>query len=70
MNAFAQLHHVGTWGLGEFLVAIVVIAALLAVVYKILAYLEFPIPAVAVQIFWIVVCAALAIWAIRFLLSL
>ncbi len=60
------------WGYswGELLVGIVIFAAVIAVVYVALNYFEVAPPPWAVKIFWIVIVAAVAIFAIRLLLSM
>ncbi len=64
------LFAIGTWGFGEILVAVVIIAAIVAVAYVALQHFGIVIPPVIITIFWICVVAALAILAIRFLLTL
>ena len=56
-------------GLVQFLVAVIVIAAVLAIVYVALKHMGIAIPPVVVTIFWILVVAVFAIWAIKFLVS-
>lgn len=60
----------GGWGIGHVLIAIIVIAAVVGITYAALKEFGVAIPAVVIKIFWIVVVAALAILAIKFLLSL
>lgn len=62
--------HGGSWGIGEFIILIVVIAAIVAIMYVALARFGIAIPSWVIQIFWIVVVAAVAIFAIRFVLTL
>jgi predicted cobalt transporter CbtA len=57
------------WGLGEILVAIVVVAACVALVYVALKQFGITIPAWVQQVFWICVCAFVVILAIRLVLS-
>lgn len=57
-------------GLGELLVTVVVVAALIAVVWIALRAFGMSPPPWAVQILWVVVIAVVAVVAIRFLLSL
>ena len=57
-------------GLGQLLIYVVVIAACIGLVYVALQQFGVAIPAFAVKIFWIVVCAFLVIVAIRFVLAL
>ena len=61
---------IGAWGLSDILIAIVVIAAVVAIVYAALNYFGMTIPPVVVKIFWIVVIAVLAILAIKFIISI
>ncbi len=61
---------VRAWSLAELLVAVIVIAALCAIVYVAVRAMGVEFPAWAVQILWIVVIAAVAILAIRLVLSL
>lgn len=73
MNALlAQVRVVpaASWSLGEILIAVVVLAAIVAIVYAALQYFSVSIPPVVVRIFWILVVAVLAILAVKFLLSL
>lgn len=60
---------VGAWGWGEFLIAVIVIAAVIAIVSIILRVLGITIPAWIVQIFWIVFAVFVGVFAIRLLLS-
>ena len=57
-------------GLGQLLIYVVVIAACIGIVFLALQQFGVSIPPFAVRIFWIVVCAVLAIVAIRFVLSM
>ena len=57
-------------GLGQLLIYVVVIAACIGIVFLALQQFGVSIPPFAVRIFWIVVCAFLAIVAIRFVLSM
>lgn len=59
-----------TWGIGDFLIAIVVIAAAVGITYIALRVFGVTIPGWLVQIFWICIAAVVAIFAIRFVLSL
>lgn len=61
---------VATWTLGEILIAIVVVGAVVGIVYLALQFFGVSVPPVVVKIFWIVVIAVVAIIAIRFLLAL
>jgi hypothetical protein len=58
------------WTVGEILVAVVIIAACVGVVYVALQEFGVAIPPWVVRIFWICLCAVVAVLAIRFLLSL
>lgn len=60
----------GAWTLGEVLIAIVVVAAVVGIAYLALQQFGIAVPPVVVKIFWIVCVAVVAIVAIRFLLSL
>lgn len=71
LGLFAQLGQAPSWvALGGILIAIIIIAALAAVAFAVLQYMEIGVPPVIWRIFWIVIVAALAIVAVRFLLSL
>lgn len=58
------------WGFAEFIIAIVILAAIVAVMYVALRQFGVGIPPWVIQIFWILVVAVVAILAIRFLMSL
>lgn len=58
------------WGIVEIVIAIIVIAAVVGIMYIALQQFGVVIPPFVVKIFWIVVCAVIAILAIRFLLTL
>jgi hypothetical protein len=58
------------WGLAEFLIAIVVIAACVALMYVALRQFGIAIPAWVIQVFWIIIVALVVIFAIRFVASL
>lgn len=58
------------WTIGEVLIAIVILAACIGIVYVALRQFGIAIPGWVVQIFWIVVVAVVAVVAIKFLLSL
>ncbi len=66
----AQIHSLHGWGFGEILIAIVIIAACIGIALVAMHVFEVSPPAWAVKIFWIVCCAAVAILAIRFVLTL
>ena len=57
-------------GLAELLVTIIIVAAVVAVVVVDLQHFGVAVPPVVMKIFWIVLVAALAVVAVRFLLSL
>jgi hypothetical protein len=70
---FAQAVRAGPfwgWGLAELLIAVVVVAAAVALVYIALRQFKYEIPAWVIQVFWIVVVAFVVILAIRFVMSL
>lgn len=58
------------WGIVEWVIAIIIIAAVIGIMFVALRQFGVSIPPFVVQIFWIVVCAAVAIVAIRIVLSL
>ncbi len=60
----------GSWGIGDIVIAIVIIAAVVGVMYVALQQFGVTIPPFIVKIFWIVVAAIIAIVAIRFILTL
>lgn len=66
----ALLAAMGGWSIGEIVIAIVVIAAVVAVCYVALNQFGVSIPPWVIRIFWICIVAVVAIFAIRFLLSL
>lgn len=73
MNALlAQVIHGGlrAWSLGDLLIAVVILAACVGLVWIACRQFGVTIPQWAVQVFWIVVVAAVVIFAIRFLLTL
>jgi len=70
MNVLAQAGRFGGWGLGEFLIAIVVIGAAVALMYVALQQFGITIPPWVVKVFWICVVCMVVIFAIRFVLSL
>lgn len=69
-GAIFALRDIQTWGFGDFLIAIVIIAACFGIAYLALQYFEVTIPPVIIKIFWITVVAIVAIIGIRFVLSL
>ncbi len=56
--------------LGNIIVAIIIIAAVIAVLFVALRVFDVKIPDWVLQILWICVVAVVAIFAVRFLLSL
>ncbi len=58
------------WGIGEFVIAIIIVAAIVAVLFIALRQFGITIPAWVIQVFWVLVAAVVCIVAIRFLLSL
>ncbi len=71
MNAaLLAISPASTWSLGDWLIAVVIIAACVGVAYLALNYFGIQIPQVLVRIFMICVVCAFAIVAIRFLFSL
>lgn len=59
-----------SYSLAHILIAVVVIAACIALVYIAVQQMGVAIPAWIVQVFWILVVACVIIFAIRFLLSI
>lgn len=68
--SIALLAQIGGYTVGQLAIGLILILAIVAAVYVVARALGVQIPPVAVQLFWIVVIAALGIIAIRFLLSL
>jgi len=60
----------GAWGIGEWLIAMLVLLGVLAIAYLVVKSLGLPIPPVVWQIIGIVIAIGFGIVAIRFLLSL
>jgi hypothetical protein len=58
------------WGFADIIIAIIVIAAVVAILYYALSWFGIQIPPVVQKIGWILVVAVIAILAVRFLLSL
>jgi hypothetical protein len=58
------------WSFGQWIVAIIVIAACVAVMYVTLNFMGIGIPSFIVTIFWILVAASAGIIAINFLLRM
>ncbi len=61
---------VGGWSITEIIVTVIIIAAVIGVMYIALNQFGIKIPPWAVQIFWIVVVAFVAIFAIRLLMTM
>jgi hypothetical protein len=57
------------WSLGELLIAVVIIAACVALVYVALRQFEIEIPRWMIQVFRIIIVALVIIFAIRLVLS-
>ncbi len=73
MTLFAQAArqiNFSAWSIGDWLIAILILAGIIAVAYVVLGVLEVKIPDWAVKIFWIVLAVAVGIIAIRFILTL
>jgi hypothetical protein len=70
MNALLAVAPVGTWGLMEWVIFLIILAAVIAIAYAALNYFGIQVPPIILRIILIVVVAAFAILAIRFLLSL
>lgn len=67
---FAFNRALSTWGLADFLKALLILVGVVAVTAIILRVLEWYPPAWVVQIFWICLAVVIGIIAIDFLLSL
>lgn len=59
-----------TWGIGEFAIAVVLIAAIVAIVCVALDYFQKQPPPWVVRVFWILVVAFVCIAAIRMLMRM
>lgn len=68
MGTLAQAARV--WSVGDIAVAVIVLLAVLAIVVIFVRSSGIPVPAWVWQILGVVICAALAVVAIRFVLSL
>jgi hypothetical protein len=70
---FAQIVRQGPWpfglGFGELLIWVIAVAAAVAIVYVALNHFGIRIPDWAAKIFWIIVVAFVAIFALRLLFS-
>lgn len=58
------------WGLVEIIIAVIIIGAAIGIMYIALQKFGVAIPPWAIQIFWIVIVAFVAIFAIRLLFSM
>ncbi len=71
MNLLAQIGgNLASWSFGQILIAVVIIAACVALVYVALNKFGVGIPDWVIQVFWIVVVAFVVIFAIRLVLSM
>ena len=61
---------ISTWGIADFLILVVIVAACCAVTWIALKQFQVQIPPWAIQVFWVVVVAFVVIFAIRLLTSL
>ncbi len=61
---------VGTWGIAEIAIAIVMIAAVVALVYVALQQFGVSIPGWVQHVFWIIVVAFVIIMAIRIVMGM
>jgi len=61
---------IATWGLIQWIVALIIICGIIAIMYIILGVLGYTIPPWVIRIFWICVAVVVAIFAIKFLASL
>jgi hypothetical protein len=61
---------IATWGLVDIIIAVVIIAAIIGIMYVALRQFGVAIPQWAVTIFWICIVAIVAIFAIRFVAGL
>lgn len=61
---------ISTWGVGSLAIAIVVIVGICVIVGIVLQKLGWSIPDWVIKIFWVLVIVVVAVWAIKFLLSI
>ena len=61
---------ISTWGIGDIAIAIVMIAAIVALVYVALRQFGVAIPQWVIQIFWIVIIALVAIFAVKLIMGM
>ena len=59
-----------TWSLGDVLIGVIVVAALVAIVWVAVRAMGIVVPQYIVHVLWIIAVAVIAILAIRFLLSI
>lgn len=64
------LAFIGGYSIGQILIAVVIIAACVALVYVALRQFGVSIPGWAIHVMWIVIVAVVVIFAIRFVLTL
>lgn len=64
------MSHISSWGLSDILIAVVIIAACVALVWIALRQFKVTIPDWVIQVFWILVVCVVVIFAIRFVTSL
>lgn len=67
---FAQVANIRSWTFGEILIAIIIVAACIGILWVALKQFGVEIPQWTVTIFWIVVVAFVSILAIRFVLGM
>ncbi len=60
----------GSWGLVDWVIAIIIAAAVIGIMYVLAGVFEIQIPPWLIKIFWIVVACVIGIGAIRFIASL
>ena len=70
MNILFAVTPVSTWGILDYLVFAIIVAAVVGITYAALQYFGIEVPSVIQRIVLIVAVAAFAILAIRFLFSL
>lgn len=70
MNALLGIAPVATWTLENWVIAIIILAAVVGITYAALQYFGVALPSVFMRIVGIVLVAAFAIIAVRFLFTL
>jgi hypothetical protein len=70
VNGLLAIAPVATWTLENWFVAIIIVAAVVGIVYLALQYFGVEIPPIVLRIIGIVIVAAIAIIAVRFLFTL